>query len=165
MADLQVGNKLGVAQPGGLNNQIPITADGANTVTVGAPGLYNLQSAAVIDIIHKTTGVVLAAARTITDITSAGVVTYNGADVAAVPGTHVVVQSGGTVGAAQNNYANVNGGNGPQSPFEDASTSSIEDMRARLQLQDAAAFTTARLNSMTYNDLVYASRIYDGVPM
>jgi hypothetical protein len=70
-----------------------ITADGVNTVTVD--NLQYLRVGMIVDIINQSTDAVLAAQRTITAITQATrVVTYNGADVTAVAGTHVLAVEG-----------------------------------------------------------------------
>jgi hypothetical protein len=70
-----------------------ITADGANTVTVD--NLQYLRVGMIVDIINQSTDAVLASQRTITAITAATrVVTYSGADVAAVAGTHVLCVEG-----------------------------------------------------------------------
>jgi hypothetical protein len=69
------------------------TADGANTFTVD--NLQYLRVGMFIDLINKGTDAVLAANRKITAInTSTRVVTYDGADVAVVGGTHVPVLEG-----------------------------------------------------------------------
>jgi hypothetical protein len=69
------------------------TADGANTFTVD--NLQYLRVGMFIDLINKTTDAVLAANRKITAInTSTRVVTYDGADVAVTPATHVPVVEG-----------------------------------------------------------------------
>lgn len=69
------------------------TADGANTFTVD--NLQYLRVGMYIDLVNKTTDAVLATNRKITAITTATrVVTYDGADVAVVAGTHVPVVSG-----------------------------------------------------------------------
>jgi len=70
-----------------------ITADGVNTVTVD--NLQYLRVGMIVDIINQATDAVLASQRTITSIvTATRVVTYNGADVAAVAGTHVLALEG-----------------------------------------------------------------------
>jgi hypothetical protein len=70
-----------------------ITADGANTVTVD--NLQYLRVGMIVDIINQSTDAVLASQRTITAIaTATRVVTYSGADVAAVAGTHVLSVEG-----------------------------------------------------------------------
>jgi hypothetical protein len=70
-----------------------ITADGANTVTVD--NLQYLRVGMFVDIVNQSTDAVLASNRQITAInTSTRVVTYNGADVAAVAGTHVLAVEG-----------------------------------------------------------------------
>lgn len=163
MADAQVGNVVGVAQPGNLGKQVEISADGVNTVTVNVDGLFNLDPGARIDIINKTTGAVLASNRIMTNITSAGVVTYDGADVAAVPGTHVIVPTGGTIlTGAQNSYVNLNGGSATGVGYSEGAIDSITEMRTRLNQFSGTTFTTERLNSMTYNDLVFACRSISG---
>lgn len=73
-------------------NLTEITADGANTVTVTS--VQYLRVGMFIDLINKGTDAVLALRRKITAISAANVVTYDGADVAAVAGTHVVVITG-----------------------------------------------------------------------
>jgi len=70
-----------------------ITADGVNTVTVD--NLQYLRVGMIVDIINQSTDAVLASQRTITAITAATrVVTYSGADVTAVAGTHVLAVEG-----------------------------------------------------------------------
>lgn len=70
-----------------------ITADGANTVTVD--NLQYLRVNMIVDIINQSTDAVLASQRTITAINAATrVVTYSGADAAAVAGTHVLAVEG-----------------------------------------------------------------------
>jgi hypothetical protein len=70
-----------------------ISADGANTVTVD--NLQYLRVGMIVDIINQSTDAVLASQRTITAITTATrVVTYSGADVTAVAGTHVLCVEG-----------------------------------------------------------------------
>jgi hypothetical protein len=70
-----------------------ITADGTNTVTVD--NLQYLRVGMIVDIVNQSTDAILASARTITAInTTTRVVTYNGADVTAVAGTHVLALEG-----------------------------------------------------------------------
>lgn len=70
-----------------------ITADGVNTVTVD--NLQYLRVGMFVDIINQSTDAVLASYRRITAInTATRVVTYDGADVAAVAGTHVLCVEG-----------------------------------------------------------------------
>jgi hypothetical protein len=69
------------------------TADGSNTFTVDS--VQYLRVGQRIDLINISTDAVLASNRTITAINSTTkVVTYNGADVAVVAGTHVPVITG-----------------------------------------------------------------------
>jgi hypothetical protein len=70
-----------------------ITADGTNTVTVD--NLQYLRVNMIVDIINQSTDAVLASQRTITAINpTTRVVTYGGADVTAVAGTHVLSVEG-----------------------------------------------------------------------
>jgi hypothetical protein len=70
-----------------------ITADGVNTFTVD--NLQYLRVGMFIDLVNSATDAVLATNVQITAInTTTRIVTYNGADVAAVPGTHVPVVQG-----------------------------------------------------------------------
>jgi hypothetical protein len=70
-----------------------ITADGANTVTVD--NLQYLRVGMFVDIMNQSTDAVLASNRQITAInTATRVVTYSGADAAAVAGTHVLAVEG-----------------------------------------------------------------------
>lgn len=60
--------------------------------------------------------------------------------------------------------SNMTGSNtGPQNGFDDGSVNddSIATLRARLAVINAGYFTAARLNSMTYNDMIYAYRQAD----
>lgn len=70
-----------------------ITADGANTVTVD--NLQYLRVGMFVDFINQTNDAVLGSYRQITAIVKATrVVTYNGADLTAVAGTHVLCVEG-----------------------------------------------------------------------
>jgi hypothetical protein len=163
MAETQVGNILGVTQVGiGIaGTGGAISADAANTVTVTNP--QAVRVGASYDIVNATTGAVLASNRQVTSVTSAGVVTYGGADVAAVPGTHILVPTGYAVpvAAASNPYVNINGGSDASHGFDIAPSVTLDtigNMREYLLSLALPAYTVQRLNSMTYNDLVYACR-------
>ena len=108
MANAQIGNRIGVTAVGNSGFLSNITADGANTVTVDDP--LDIDVGRSIDLVNKTTGAVLASNRTVQSLTSAGILTYSGADVAAVPGTTIVVPTGATT---QISYSNLNGGVAP----------------------------------------------------
>ncbi|HKN43207.1 MAG TPA: phage major capsid protein [Propionibacteriaceae bacterium] len=70
-----------------------ITADGVNTVTVD--NLQYLRVGMIVDVVNQSTDAVLASQRTISAInTATRVVTYSGADVTAVAGTHVLCVEG-----------------------------------------------------------------------
>lgn len=72
-------------------------------------------------------------------------------------GVAAVDAGGGT------NKTNLNGGgnNSPQAGLWDTDFVSIASLRARLAAIDAGFYTTARLNTMTKNDMVYAVRLAD----
>lgn len=67
-----------------------------------------------------------------------------------------------SVGGA-GNKTNVSGNTGtdPKAGHFDTDYASIASMRARLTTLNGAYFTAARLNTMTYNDLIYAIRLAD----
>lgn len=57
--------------------------------------------------------------------------------------------------------SNLNGSGLPDGEHWDSDYSSIAALRARLSSLDATFYTLQRLNTMTYNDLVYAVRVLD----
>ncbi len=61
------------------------------------------------------------------------------------------------------NKTNINGGgnNGNQLEHEDTDYISISALRTRLAAIDGTFYTAARMNTMTYNDMVYAVRVND----
>lgn len=61
------------------------------------------------------------------------------------------------------NKTNLNGGgnNGERSEHEDTDYVTVTALRARLTAIDGTYYTAARLNAMTYNDMVYAVRLND----
>ena len=156
MANQQVGNVRGITAVGyGDEKLAEITADGANTVTVDT--VKTIRVGDDIDIINKSTKAVLASARTVTGLTSAGVLTYNGADVAAVPGTHAVYKSG--IGAPTGNPGLSGGPSASQG--KDLMLGSIFQLRARLKQYNATTYSDAELDKMTENDMVYAVLMID----
>lgn len=60
------------------------------------------------------------------------------------------------------NRSNMNGGGSdPRNEHDDTDYASINALRTRLAAIDAGYYTAARLNTMTYNDMVYAVRVAD----
>jgi hypothetical protein len=161
VADHQVGNAHGIAAVGQRDLLASITAEGANTVTVVASELPKLHAGMVIDILHRTTFAALALDRTITNITSAGVVTYDGADVAATTAHGIYLANSDVLTEGIATRSNENGGPIPRRPFEDNNMESIGEMRDRLTAIDATFYTAARLNTMTMNDMIFALRTED----
>lgn len=157
MADLQVGNNAGIAAVGNRNSlRATVTADGSNTVTVD--DVTRLTAGMVVDIVNISSGAVLASARTLTNITSAGVLTYSGADATATTSHGIYLTGTYNTGP---NKTNVNGGISDQEGFDLDYLDTIASMRARLIVINATYYTTARLNQMTFNDLMYAVRRND----
>jgi hypothetical protein len=67
---------------------------------------------------------------------------------------------------AKNAYSNINGGADAATGFDLvplAATDTISAMKTYLTSVSATTFSPARLNSMTYNDLLYAVRM-QGAP-
>jgi len=157
MARAMVDNIHGFAAADGQGFLANITADGANTVTVD--DTFGIPVGGSIDLINKTTGAVLASNRQITSLTSAGVLTYNGADVAAVPCTTVVsiTTTGGGMGTG---YNNMNGGPNPGEGFTMGGEGlTIDRCRARLTALNATTYSATELDKMTLNDMRYAIRL------
>lgn len=155
MANAQVGNRNGFTAVGNSGFQANITADGANTVTVD--DTFDIPVGSSIDLVNKTTGAVLASNRVVQSLTSVGVLTYSGADVAAVPGTTVVVSTGTTT---QTTYNNLNGGSSPSEAFHMGGEGlTIARLRSRLTALNATTYSSAELDKMTENDMLYAVRI------
>jgi hypothetical protein len=157
MADAQVGTRLGyqaVGNPAAFK-LAGITADGVNTVTVD-----NIMPIVVGQFIDIATagGTVLAANRQITGLTLAGILTYSGADVTAVPGTHFVYPTGVFSALSK---SNLNGGYSDRGGFSMEALDNIDWMVTRLQAANAGYWTAARIASHTVNDLVYALRLLD----
>jgi hypothetical protein len=64
-------------------------------------------------------------------------------------------------GGGREDYANVNGGVGVGTGFDDANFGSIDAMRARLTAISATTYSAAELDKMTMNDMIYAIRVND----
>lgn len=149
--DLQIGNRHGIAAVGNKTLLATVTADGANTVTVD--DISRLRVGDVIDIITRADGTVIADARTITGITSAGVVTYSGANVTASAADSIYYDA--TVASRSSQ----NGGTSTDRGLKIANLGDHAEMRARLKVIDSTYYTDARINNMTENDAIYAIRL------
>lgn len=156
MADSQIGNAAGVAAvDNGSNLLATVVSDGVNNVVVD--DVSKLQLGDIIDIVNISTGAVLASARTIDGIVlSSKTVTYTGADVIATT-SHGIYFSGdyGT------HRSNRSGGRSADSGYRNRGLTDIQSMRDRLTAINGTYYTAARLNNMTYNDMVYAIRLAD----
>jgi len=162
MARAQLGNIVGVAAVDQGAKLAEITADGVNTVTVSVADARKFRPGQTIDLLTKSSGAVIASARTIDQINmTTGVITYSGADVTAVPGTTAIYDSGDYKAAnpAQDLQTNVNGGGGIGAGLFLPSMDTIDEMRARLKVIAAGTYTDAYLDLMTVNDMVYAIRL------
>jgi hypothetical protein len=164
MANAQIGSFSGTtnsSRPGWpaafLAN---ITADGVNTVTVDNISVFRIGQS--IDLLDKTLGNTLAANRLVTDLTSGGVLTYNGADVAAVPGTHAIYQGQANALAADGSPSNLNGGHKAAEGWNlGPELVTVGQLRARLTAINATTYSSAELDKMTVNDMLYAIRVND----
>lgn len=166
MADLMLGNQLGVASKDSADGSklAEITADGVNTVTVATADLHKFYVGQPITFRVKATGAGFGTtSRTITGITSAGVITYDGADIAAVAGTHAIYDSNAapyaTSSVERGTRSNQNGGVSPSEGLSSPDFNTIQSMKDKLASLEAGTYTTARLNTMTENDLKYALRL------
>lgn len=173
MARAMIGSEVGVSAVDKVDETSlgAITADGVNTFTVSvADARNNFRPGQLIDFVNKTTGAVLAAGRTVNamDITT-GVITYSGADVTTVPGTTQPYLSGqwelaqpaATPVGGREDYANINGGLGVGTGFDNNVFGSIDSMRTRLTAISATTYSAAQLDLMTMNDMIYAIRVND----
>lgn len=59
--------------------------------------------------------------------------------------------------------SNLNGSTSVQGEHDDTDYASITALRSRLQTIDSGFYTDSKLNTMTYNDMVYAVRVNDSV--
>lgn len=60
------------------------------------------------------------------------------------------------------NFQNLNTtGNNPMATFADTDMASIAAMRSRLTAISSTSYSPDRLNTMSYNDMVYAIRLHD----
>jgi hypothetical protein len=157
MAQAQVGNIHGYAAVGNSGFLGNISADGTNTVTID--DTVGVPVGANIDLVNKNTGAVLASNRQVTGLTSAGVLTYGGADVVAVPGTTVVVLTGTTTNTG---YSNLNGGSAPGEGFTMGGEGlTVDRARTRLKAINALTYSDTELDKMTLNDMRYALRLIE----
>lgn len=139
-ASVELGNGLGVTTAGDREKfdaiACEITADGANTFT--ADSVKALRVGDKIQVRTKTTDAILGE-RNITVINpTTRVVTYDGADMAVVAGTHGVYKPDFF-------HMNVPGKN---------------MLRQLLKNINATYYTDARLNGLTQNDMIYAARVH-----
>ena len=67
-----------------------------------------------------------------------------------------------SIGDSLTNRSNMNGGTStPPTGLDMDNADNIAAMRTRLNTIDSGFYTTAKLNTMTYNDMVYAIRVND----
>lgn len=70
-------------------------------------------------------------------------------------------QIGNTHGLAIRGGEAQNGGASPTDAYDSVNKIDIASMRTRLGVINAGTYTTARLNEMSYNDMMYAIRLND----
>lgn len=160
----QVGNHIGVTAKGADSAFIAdITADGSNTFTVATTDVPKFRLGDLVVFRVKSTGAGFGTtARTITAMTAAGVITYSGSDLTLVAGTHGVYDGAVPYATSTVNYTdkvNLNGGTSAQRGFAAADFNSVASMRSKLAELDGTTYTDAMLNTMTFNDLIYALRL------
>ena len=163
MANAQIGNVIDTVQIGSVTAKIAdITADGANTFTCSATHARRFHIGQLIVFRVIATGAGFGTtARRVTGLT-ATVITYDGADLTLVAGTHGVydgdAQAYAVNSTAKDDTQNLNGGFSSGNGFTDPDFSSINALRDALFVIDANAYSVVNLNSMTKNDLVFALR-------
>lgn len=70
-------------------------------------------------------------------------------------------QIGNHVGVSSSTGTVQNGGTAADAGLKNTNITTIADARARLQAINATYYTNARLNQMTFNDMIYAIRQND----
>lgn len=67
-----------------------------------------------------------------------------------------------SIGDGDTNRSNLNGSTSvPATGFDDDDSDTITSLKSRLNTIDSGFYTTARMHTMTFNDLVYAVRVAD----
>lgn len=173
MADLQVGNMVGIAArggpPGGTLPYSPlrggptfslalITAHAANQVTVD--DVTRIRPGVNYSIGQDSAGVA-ANDVLVTSVASTGIVIYSGTDRSGVI-------SDGNSKLYVNRFhqkvspTNMSGGYDVREGFHrHGDFLSIQSMRDRLAIINPTYYTAVMLNGLTFNDLVYALRLAD----
>lgn len=164
MAVGQIGNLLEVPAVDQVDGKIAeITADGVNTVTVAVADVWKFFVGQTINMRLKSSMAALASNRSITGLTDAGVITYSGPDAASTPGLHAIYTAAvpnTTLSLGSGSPSNFNGGPGFSEPFDSSVFRNIKRMREVLTAISATAYSSARLDAMTMNDMVYALRAH-----
>lgn len=70
-------------------------------------------------------------------------------------------QIGSRIGVPANAGKNINGGDDVGAGFTNANAVTLDALRARLTAISNTAYSTARLDAMTENDMIYALRVHD----
>ncbi len=174
MVRAMLGSEVGVTSRDKSNETMlgAVVSVTANNFVVSAADFRNFKVGQIIDLLVAATGSATggAAGRTVTGANSAtNTITYSGADIATLDNTFAAYLTGQwepvtpTVvnGVSRDGYANLNGGPGPYSGFDHPAFGSIQQMRDRLTAISGTTYSSAQLDLMTYNDLVYAIRVND----
>lgn len=158
MADLQVGNHMGVAARGQSSQALGtvVANGGANSLVLSATTWQKLRVGMPIDC-YSAAGVARFTGRNINSIVvTTGAVAYSGADAPTVAAGDLVYYAGARTNNAP---SNVNGGVSDRRGFRLQYGDTIEEMRFRLNEINPTYYTAARLNGLTSNDMVYALRL------
>lgn len=163
MAVSTLGNRLGISAKKVHDAKIcEIASDAANIFGVAAQDRHRFYLDQSIIFRIKSTGAVFGSTvRTVTSITAVGI-GYSGADLTLVPGTHAVYDDCLGVGissVASDTRVGLNGGPSAGRAFASHVLEDVDSMRAALTAFSGTTFTAARLDAMTFNDLVYACRV------
>jgi hypothetical protein len=169
-----IGNEVGIAAVDKVNETLlgTVVTDGANLFTVTAAEFRNFRVGQIIDMVTAATGATGPGAlgRTVTALDSAtNSVTYSGGDLTLTtsqaayltgqwePAQPAAIPAGG----GREDYANINGGVGVGTGFDNINFGSIDAMRARLTAISATTYSATELDKMTMNDMIYAIRVND----
>jgi hypothetical protein len=169
-----IGNEVGVCAVDKVDETLlgTVVTDTANGFTVSAADIRNFRVGLVIDALTKTTGAVGAGfvgrvVQSVDNVTNT--VVYTGADATLttlfgiyLTGQWELAQPPAVpAGGGREDYANLNGGLGVGSGFDNFNFGSIDAMRARLTAISATTYSATELDKMTMNDMIYAIRVND----
>lgn len=157
MANLQVGNRIGVTARGPSSPLLAaVVGDGANIANIAPADTKNFYTNMAFEVFVRATGV-SKGTRNVTIVDAlTGNIWYDGADIT-VTNADGLYRPGAWAGPP----TNLNGGSSSGAGLVLTGQGTVDDMRQRLKIINPTYYTDALLNALTENDLVYAIRLAD----